>query len=307
MNDYPIILSQSVQEALKNQTPIVALESTIISHGMPYPKNIEMAQTVERIIIENGATPATIAIMDGYIHVGLSDEKLKRLAKHGSVIKVSTRDIASVIIKKQTGATTVAATMRIAALVGIDIFATGGIGGVHIHADQTFDISRDLEELSQTPVTVVCAGAKSILDLNKTMEYLETKAVEVIGYHTDILPTFYTRKSDIKLALSTDNLEEVARIMKMKRLLNIKTGIIVANPILKEDALDESYMQKTIKDALKKAKSHKIKGKDITPYLLKYIVEKTDGKALQANLALVYHNAKVAAQLAKHHQTMKDK
>lgn len=305
MNDLPIIIAKHVQEALKKHKPVVALESTIISHGLPYPQNVAMVQNVENIIVEQGAIPATIAIMDGYIRVGLDETQRLQLAQADNVIKVSTRDIASVVVKKHLGATTVAATMKIAAMVGIDVFATGGIGGVHIGANQTFDISRDLEELAQTPVIVVCAGAKSILDLDKTMEYLETQGVEVIGYKTDVLPAFYTRNSHINLAISSKNLDEVARIMKTKRSLNIDSGIVLANPIPKKDALDETYMQTIINEALEAAKAKQIKGKAITPYLLKYIVKQTKGKALEANLALVYHNAKVAALLAKAYQDIK--
>ncbi len=287
-----------IQEALENNLPIVALESTIISHGMPYPDNVKMAKKVESIIREEGAIPATIAIMDGKIKVGLSSEDLETLAKSDHVVKVSRRDFASVIAKKELGATTVASTMMCAEKAGIKFFVTGGIGGVHRGYEDTMDVSADLEELGKTNVTVICAGAKAILDLPRTMEYLETKGVPVVGYKTEVLPAFYTRESDINLRLSADSVDEIANMVYTKETLELKGGVLVANPIQKSDSLDKNYMNRIIEKALKASNEEGILGKDVTPFLLDYIVKATDGKSLQANLALVYNNAKVGAQLA---------
>ncbi len=307
MDKSNIVYSKAVQKALQENLPIVALESTIISHGLSYPNNIEMAKTVERIIKENGSTPATIAIIEGNIHVGLSSAQLNVLASSDEVVKVSTKDIAMTMVKKQTGATTVAATMKIAALVGIDIFATGGIGGVHRGASETFDISHDLEALAQYPITVVCAGAKSILDLGKTLEYLETKGVEVIGYKTEVLPAFYTQESDFKVPQSTEDLKTIAEMMMLKRTLDDNTGIVLANPIPASSALDYEWISKLIDEAIASAEKNGITGKAVTPYLLKRIAQKSDGKALKANLSLVYNNALIAAKLSVLTQTLKAK
>ncbi len=292
-------ITPEVQEALKNNKPVVALESTIISHGMPYPDNVVMAKKVEQIIREEGAIPATIAIMDGKIKIGLSDQDLETLAKSKHAIKVSRRDLASVIALKQLGATTVASTMICAEMAGIKFFVTGGIGGVHKGYEQTLDVSADLEELGQTNVTVICAGAKAILDLPRTMEYLETKGVSVVGYQTEVLPAFYTRTSDIKLHLHVENVQDLAKIVYAKDQLNLKGGLLVANPIPEKDSLDGDYMNDIINRAVKDSVKDHIEGKDVTPYLLKKIVEETKGKSLEANLALVYNNAKVGALLAK--------
>lgn len=290
--------SNEVQEAKEKGLPIVALESTIISHGMPYPQNVEMAKTVESIIRENGAVPATIAIMDGKIKIGLNDDDLETLATAKGVAKVSRRDLAEIVATKRIGATTVASTMICAEMAGIEFFVTGGIGGVHKGAEDTMDISADLDELGKTNVTVICAGAKSILDLPKTLEYLETKGVPVIGYKTKELPAFFTPESGLALNSSFDSIDEIAAVHKAKQNLQLAGGMVIANPIPKEHALDKAYIDGIIEDAVKEAEENGIKGKDSTPFLLSKIVEKTEGKSLAANIKLVENNAKVGAQLA---------
>lgn len=292
-------IKDEVKKALANNLPVVALESTIISHGMPYPDNVVMAKKVEQMIREEGAIPATIAIINGRIKIGLTDEDLELLAKSKNVVKVSRRDFASVIALNQLGATTVASTMMCAEMASIKFFVTGGIGGVHKGYESTLDVSADLEELAQTNVTVICAGAKAILDLPRTMEYLETKGVSVVGYQTKVLPAFYTRTSDIKLHLHVENIEDLAKIVYTKDRLQLKGGLLVANPIPEADSLDGDYMNDIIERAVKQSVLDHVEGKDVTPYLLKKIVEETKGKSLQANLALVYNNAKVGAKLAK--------
>lgn len=297
-----IVLSEEVKKAVENKEPIVALESTIISHGMPYPENVKTATEVEEIIRENGATPATIAIMDGKIKIGLSAEELELFGKSDEVAKVSRRDLAGVIASGKLGATTVATTMICAELAGINVFATGGIGGVHRGAERTMDISADLEELAQTNVAVVCAGAKSILDLGLTLEYLETKGVPVIGYGTDTLPAFFTRSSEFELHASTDSVEEIAKTLKVKWDLGLEGGAVIANPIPVEDALDADYINGIIEAAVEEAEAKGIQGKDVTPFLLAAVKEKTEGKSLKANIALVKNNAKVAAKIARSYQ-----
>lgn len=292
-------IKKEVKEALENNIPVVALESTIISHGMPYPQNVEMANKVEKIIRSEGAIPATIAIMNGKIKIGLTNEDLETLAKADYVAKVSRRDVAKIVANKSLGATTVASTMICAEMAGIKFFVTGGIGGVHRGYEDTLDVSADLEELSQTNVTVICAGAKAILDLPRTMEYLETKGVSVVGYKTEILPAFYTRTSDIKLLNHVKDEVELAEMIYVKDKLQLKGGVLVANPIPIEDSMDSAYINSIIDDAIKQSFIDGIEGKDVTPYLLKSIVERTEGKSLIANLALVYNNAKVGAKLAK--------
>jgi pseudouridine-5'-phosphate glycosidase len=292
-------ITPEIKEALANNMPVVALESTIISHGMPYPDNVKMAKKVESIIRSEGAIPATIAIMDGKIKIGLSDADLESLAKSSNVIKVSRRDLAAVVSTKSMGATTVASTMMCAEMANIKFFVTGGIGGIHRGYETSLDVSADLEELSLTNVTVVCAGAKAILDLPRTMEFLETKGVSVVGYQTKVLPAFYTRESDIELRHYVDTAKDLASIIYTKDQLNLKGGLLVANPIPVEDSLDSEYMNKIIEKAVKQSVKDNVKGKDVTPYLLKKIVEETDGKSLDANLALVYNNAKVGAKIAK--------
>jgi len=299
-------IKKEVQEALDNHLPIVALESTIISHGMPYPENVEMAKKVEAIIREEGAVPATIAIMNGKIKIGLTDDDLEELAKADTVEKVSRRDIPSVIARKALGATTVASTMICAEMANIRFFVTGGIGGVHKGYEQTLDVSADLEELAKTNVTVICAGAKAILDLPKTMEYLETKGVSVVGYQTNILPAFYTRDSDIQLRHSVNDAKELASIVYTKDQLSLDGGLLVVNPIPKEDSLDASYINSMIDKAVKDSVKDGVLGKDVTPYLLKKIVEETGGKSLQANLALVYNNARVGAKIAKAYSALQN-
>ncbi|WP_409271820.1 pseudouridine-5'-phosphate glycosidase [Neobacillus sp. SCS-31] len=293
-----IELSAEVQKAKEEGKAIVALESTIISHGMPYPQNVQMAREVEQIVRDNGAVPATIAIIDGKIKIGLTDEELELFGKSKDVAKVSRRDLAAIVATKKLGATTVATTMICAEMADISIFVTGGIGGVHRGAETTMDISADLDELAQTNVAVVCAGAKSILDLALTLEYLETKGVPVIGYETEVLPAFYTRSSEYKLNFSTDSIDVIAETLKTKWELNLKGGAVIANPIPEEHAMDEDYINGIIADAVKEAEEKGISGKDTTPFLLGKIKEMTEGKSLVANIELVKHNAKVGSQLA---------
>ncbi len=299
MLDKYLRINKEVEEAIKQNKPVVALESTIISHGMPYPKNYETALNCEKIIREEGAIPATIAIIDGQMVVGLTNEEIKKLAQDGqNAIKTSRRDIPVIISQKKTGATTVSATMFIASLVGIFIFATGGIGGVHRGVNETMDISADLEELAITNVCVVCAGAKAILDLPRTMEYLETKGVPVIGYQTETLPAFYTRKSNCKVNYQLNTPEEIVSMLKAKWKIGLNGGVLVTNPINEEDSLDEELMNKAIDQAITRMNELGIKGKDTTPYLLKTIVKLTNGKSLESNIKLVYNNCKLASKLA---------
>lgn len=294
-----ISVSPEVKEAILNNQPVVALESTIISHGMPYPKNVETALNVEKIIRDNGAIPATIAIIKGVPTIGITSKQIDYLGKRGlSVAKASRRDIPVLAALKEDGATTVAATMILANMAGIRIFATGGIGGVHRGAENTMDISADLEELSRTNVSVVCAGAKSILDLGLTMEYLETKGVPVIGYQTDKLPAFYARESKFNVNYRMDNPLEIARVIKSKEDLNISGATLVTNPIPKEFAMNESEISLVIEKACDEAEKLGIKGKDITPFLLDKVQMLTQGKSLEANIQLVYNNAKLGTQIA---------
>jgi pseudouridylate synthase len=290
--------SQEVIEAREAGKPVVALESTIISHGMPYPQNVETAREVEEIIRENGAVPATIAILDGKIKIGLSNEDLEYLGQSKNVEKASRRDIPFLLSTKKNGATTVAATMICAELAGIKVFVTGGIGGVHREAEKTMDISADLQELAQSNVAVVCAGAKSILDLGLTLEYLETQGVPVVGFGTDTLPAFYTRTSPFKVNFRLDSEDEVAEMIKTKWELGLDGGIVVANPIPEENALDESFISEVIDQALAEAKENQIGGKQVTPFLLRKVKELTEGKSLVANIALVKNNARVGATIA---------
>ncbi|GAB6189816.1 pseudouridine-5'-phosphate glycosidase [Marinitoga arctica] len=299
MLDKYLEISEEVKSALRENKPVVALESTIISHGMPYPQNVETALNVEQIIRENGAIPATIAIINGKLKAGLSKEEIEYLGKKGrEVLKVSRRDIPYVISKKLDGATTVAGTMIVASIAGIKVFATGGIGGVHRNAQETFDISADLQELANTNVAVVCAGAKSILDLGLTLEYLETFGVPVIGYKTVELPAFYTRKSGFNVNYRLDTPEEIAEFLKVKWELNLNGGAVIANPIPEEYQMDFDEISKAIETALEEAEKLGIKGKDTTPFLLEKIKEITGGKSLESNIQLVYNNAKLAAQIA---------
>lgn len=299
MNKY-LKISSEVQKALDTKQPIVALESTIISHGMPYPKNLETALNCEQIIRDAGCTPATIAIIKGKLCVGLERSDLEYLAKTGlKVTKTSRRDIPVVVAKGLDGATTVSATMYIASLAGIKVFATGGIGGVHRGAELTMDISADLDEFAKTNVAVVCAGAKAILDLEKTLEYLETKGVPVLGYKTEILPAFYTRRSDYKVDYKMDSAEEIAAMLKAKWDLGLDGGVLITNPIPEEYSLDEKVMNEAINEALNSALEKGIKGKEITPYLLDAIKTITKGESLNSNIKLVYNNCYVASLIAK--------
>lgn len=292
-------IKEEVKHALEQNLPVVALESTIISHGMPYPQNVEMAKKCEEIIRENGAIPATIAIINGRIKVGLTDEDLNLLATSKNVAKVSRRDLAKVISTKQIGATTVASTMICANMAGIKFFVTGGIGGVHRGYEETLDVSADLDELGRTNVNVICAGAKSILDLPRTLEYLETKGVPVVGYQTDYLPQFFTRESEYKLNLRLDTPTEIAEMIKTKDELELGGGVLITNPIPEEASMDKKYIDGLIDKAINEANEKHIIGKDVTPFLLAKIVEESGGKSLEANIALVYNNAKVGAQIAK--------
>ena len=292
-------IKEEVKHALEQNLPVVALESTIISHGMPYPQNVEMAKKCEEIIRENGAVPATIAIINGRIKVGLTDEDLNLLATSKNVAKVSRRDLAKVISTKQIGATTVASTMICANMAGIKFFVTGGIGGVHRGYEETLDVSADLDELGRTNVNVICAGAKSILDLPRTLEYLETKGVPVVGYQTDYLPQFFTRESEYKLNLRLDTPVEIAEMIKTKDELELSGGVLITNPIPEEASMDKKYIDSLIDKAINEANEKHIIGKDVTPFLLAKIVEESGGKSLEANIALVYNNAKVGAQIAK--------
>lgn len=290
--------SDEVLEAKKANKPIVALESTIISHGMPYPQNVETAKEVEDMIRKQGAVPATIAILDGKIKVGLSDDELEFLAQSKDIEKASRRDLPYLIAKKKNGATTVAATMICAELAGIEVFVTGGIGGVHREAEKTMDISADLQELAHTNVAVICAGAKSILDIGLTLEYLETYGVPVVGMQTDVLPAFYTRTSPFQVNYKVDSVSEAAELIRTKWELGLKGGVVIANPIPEADALDESFITDVIENALNEAKLNQITGKKVTPFLLGKVKELTEGKSLIANIALVKHNAKVGAGIA---------
>ncbi len=292
--------SEEVKEGIKQGKQIVALESTIISHGMPYPRNVETAKNCEQIIRDNGCVPATIAILNGKLKIGLNPEDLEFLGKEGTNIhKTSRRDIAYNIANYINGATTVAATMLIANLANIKVFATGGIGGVHRGAETTMDISADLEELSETPVIVVSAGAKSILDIGLTLEYLETKGVEVIGFQTKTLPAFYTRESDFNVNFKIDDPKDIAAMYQIKQDLNMRGGMLVANPIPKEYSMEKAVMDEVINNALVEMDKLGIKGKDTTPYLLGKVVELTKGKSLESNIKLVYNNCRVASLIAK--------
>ena len=294
-----IKVSQEVKDAIASGKGVVALESTIISHGMPYPQNVETALRVEDEVRKSGAVPATIAIINGVPTVGCSREEIEHLGKAGlSVTKVSRRDIPIVIAKGQNGATTVASTMILAEKAGVKVFATGGIGGVHRGAEKTMDISADLDELSKTNVCVVCAGAKSILDLGLTMEYLETKGVAVVGYGTDELPAFFTRESGIKLTCRMDSPEEIAKALKVKDDMNLGGGMLVTNPIPEEYSMDAKVIGDAIDKAVAEAEENGVKGKEITPFLLDKIQKITGGNSLASNIELVMNNARLASQIA---------
>ncbi|MCL2560141.1 MAG: pseudouridine-5'-phosphate glycosidase [Turicibacter sp.] len=294
--------SAEVQAAKENGKPIVALESTIISHGMPYPENVAMAKRCEQIIRDAGAVPATIALMNGEIKIGLEEADLEALGSHANVAKVSRRDFPYILASGKIGATTVAATMIAAELAGIAVFATGGIGGVHREGEVTMDVSADLQELAMTNVAVVCAGAKSILDIGRTLEYLETHGVPVVGYKTDKFPSFYSRVSEFGVDFRLDTAAAVAEVMATKWSLGLDGGLIIANPVPAESEFPYEDIEAITQQALNEAKEKGITGKDITPFLLGKIKDLTAGKSLETNIALVYHNAEVAAHLAVAYQ-----
>ena len=297
LKDY-MVISEEVEYALNNNKPVVALESTIISHGMPYPKNLETALNCERIVRENGAIPATTAVINGKLRIGLSKEEIEFMATSKNIIKMSTRDVPVLVSNKGNGSTTVATTILLAKLAGIKLLVTGGIGGVHREAETTFDISRDLQEIANTDIAVVCAGAKSILDIGLTLEYLETFGVPVIGYNTDEMPAFYTRKSGFKVDYNIKTPEEIADIIRTKWDLGMKGGVLVTNPIPEEYSMDEKLITNCIENALAEAKEKGIKGKETTPFLLGKVLEITSGKSLESNIALVENNAVLGSKIA---------
>ena len=292
--------SDEVKKAMEEGKPVVALESTIISHGMPYPQNIETAKACEEIIRENGAVPATTAIIGGKIKIGLSDDELEFMATSKDIIKASRRDFAYIVSRGLNGATTVASTIIASRLAGIKIFVTGGLGGVHRNAEVTFDISRDLEELAANDIMIVCAGCKSILDIGLTLEYLETKGVPVFGYQTDYMPAFFTRKSQFKVDYNIKNPKEAADAAKAQWELGLQGGILLTNPIPESDSMDEEKINSAIEKALVEAEEKGIHGKETTPFLLSKVLEVTEGKSLEANIALVKNNARLGAEVAKY-------
>ena len=291
-------ISEEIQNSIKKNGPVVALESTIISHGMPFPQNLETALEVERIIRKEGAIPATIAVLEGRIKIGLSNLELEQFAQRTKTVKVSSRDLPLALSQKQDGGTTVAASMICASMAGISVFVTGGIGGVHRGSEKTMDISGDLMELARTNVAVVCAGIKSILDIPRTLEYLETQGVPVIGYRTDEFPAFYTTTSGYSVQSRINTAEEIARCMKVKWELGLEGGMVIANPVLREDAMDEEVIEEAITKSLKEASEKGIDGKAVTPFLLERISQLTDGESLKTNIALVCNNALVGAKIA---------
>ena len=293
-----IDISREIQNTIKENGPVVALESTIISHGMPFPQNLETALEVESIIRKEGAIPATIAVLEGRIKIGLSNLELEQFAQGTKTVKVSSRDVPLVLSQKQDGGTTVAATMICARMAGISVFVTGGIGGVHRGSEKTMDISGDLMELARTNVAVVCAGIKSILDIPRTLEYLETQGVPVIGYRTDEFPAFYTTTSGYSVQSRINTAEEIARCMKVKWELGLEGGMVIANPVLRKDAMDEEVIEEAITKSLKEASEKGIDGKAVTPFLLARISQLTDGVSLKTNIALVCNNALVGAKIA---------
>ena len=291
-------ISEEIQDSIKRNGPVVALESTIISHGMPFPQNLETALEVESIIRKEGALPATIAVIEGRIKIGLSNLELEQFAQGTKTVKVSSRDLPLALSQKQDGGTTVAATMICSRMAGISVFVTGGIGGVHRGSEKTMDISGDLMEFSRTNVAVVCAGIKSILDIPRTLEYLETQGVPVIGYRTDEFPAFYTTTSGYSVQSRINTAEEIARCMKVKWELGLEGGMVIANPVLREDAMDEKVIEEAITKSLKEASEKGIDGKAVTPFLLERISQLTDGESLKTNIALVCNNALVGAKIA---------
>lgn len=297
-NDLHVDVAEPVAAALAEDRPVVALESTIITHGMPFPDNSRMAEMVERVIAEEGAVPATIAVMHGRLKIGLSPEERQGLAQAHQPLKLSRADLAFAIATGRTGGTTVAGTMIGAQLAGIEVFATGGIGGVHRGAETSFDISADLDELARTSVIVVSAGAKAILDVAKTLEVLETRGVPVIGYGTDVMPAFWSRTSPHRAPLRLDHPEEIARLQKVRRNLGLAGGMLVANPVPAEAEIPEDEMEAVIARAVAEADRRGVAGKAVTPFLLSHIVELTQGRSLRTNIALVENNARLAARIA---------
>ena len=298
-------ISERVKKALEEGKPVIALETTIISHGMPYPKNVECALAVEKVIEDNGGVPATIGIIEGEPIIGMSYEEIELFGKTKGIEKVSRRDLPIICAEKKWGATTVSATMILAERAGIEFFVTGGIGGVHRKAQETFDISADLDELGKTNVSVICAGPKAILDLHLTMEYLETKGVPVIGYNTDNLPAFFTRTSDLKVDYNAKTPLDIAKIVKSKREYKLDGGVLITNPIPEEYSMDPSYINAEIDKALLEMEKDGIHGKDETPYLLAKIVELTKGKSLEANIKLILNNAKLGTLIASEYAKLK--
>ena len=294
-----LYFKDEVKEALESRKPVVALESTLISHGFPYPENLKVAGEMEDIVRGYGVVPATIAVIGGKIKVGLTGGELEFMATSKDIVKASRRDLAVIVTKGLNGATTVAATMLVAERAGIKVFTTGGIGGVHRGAEKTFDISADLQELARTPVAVVCSGAKAILDLPLTKEYLETMGVPVIGFGTEELPAFYCRESGLKVDYVVDDEVEAAEVIRTKWDLGLKSGIVIANPIPEEYALSRAYVNRIINKAILEAAKKRIKGKKLTPYLLGRANELSEGKSLAANIALIKNNARVGAKIAK--------
>lgn len=298
MNNLIIQLSSEVEAGKKLGQPIVALETTIVSHGMPYPDNLNTALEVENIIREEGAIPATIGVVGGKIKIGMSKQEIELFAKSSDITKVSRRDIPIVMSNNANGATTVAGTILLAKLAGIDVMATGGIGGVHRDAENTFDISADLQELSKTDVTVVCAGPKSILDIGLTLEYLETMGVPIIGYNTNLLPTFYCHESKFEVDFNYTKTSEIAKVMLNQKHLSLKGGMLVCNPIPKEFSIDSTIIENSINSSMEIAKKNNVKGKDLTPFLLQNITSLTEGETLKSNIKLMFNNAKLAAKIA---------
>lgn len=300
-------INPEVKLALQEGKPVIALESTIISHGMPYPKNVECALQVEKVIRDNGAIPATIGIIEGEPIIGMTPEEIELFGKTKGIAKVSRRDLPIVVANKMWGSTTVSATMILASMAGIEFFVTGGIGGAHRKANITFDISADLDELAKTNVTVICAGPKAILDLNLTMEYLETKGVPVIGYNTDKLPAFFTRTSDINVDFNAKTPLDIAKIVKEKRDYKLDGGVLVCDPIPEQYSLAPEYINKEIDKALLEMEKLGVKGKDETPFLLAKIVELTGGKSLETNIHLILNNAELGAKIASEYAKLRNK
>ena len=298
-------INAEVRKAIEEGRPVVALESTIISHGMPYPRNVKCALEVEKVIRDNGAIPATIGIINGEPIIGMTPEEIEEFGKRKGIVKCSRRDLPIIFAAKEWGATTVSATMILASLAGIEFFVTGGIGGAHRKANETFDISADLDELGKTNVTVICAGPKAILDLHLTAEYLETKGVPIIGYNSDFMPAFFTPTSDIKVDFNAKSPLEIAKVVKEKRDYKLDGGVLVCDPVPAEYAMDPAYINKEIDKALEQMEKDGVKGKEETPYLLAAIVKLTEGKSLETNIQLILNNAKLGAEIAKEYSKIR--